>query len=328
MFSIHDLRFARERGKSKRTPKNRQSAIHNLQSTIYNLKPKILALLLALILAGCSSVFGPRSTPTPVLPTTTPAPPTATPPPMAATVNGDGITVTEFQAQVAQYKAAQTALKKTVTDEDASKNVLEDLIAQTLLAQGAKEAGYVLSDSAVQSKIDALTSQLGGADKLTSWETSHGYNEDTFRIALKRDAEAAWMRDKIVTAVPHTADQVHVQQILLYNEGDAQAVLEQLKVGADFNGLAAEYDPNTHGELGWFPKGYLLEPKIEDAAFSLTVGQYSDVIQTDAGFHIIKVLERDPQHPLSPDAYLAAQEQALKDWISQQRNEAAVVLAP
>jgi peptidyl-prolyl cis-trans isomerase C len=247
---------------------------------------------------------------------------------MAATVNGEGITVVEFQAQVAQYKAAQNALKKTVSDEDASKTVLEDLIAQTLLAQGAHDAGYELSDSAVQSKIDALAGQLGGMDKLSSWESSHGYNEQTFHVALKRADEAAWMRDKIVTAVPRTADQVHVQQILLYNEGDAQAALERLKGGTDFNRLAALYDQNTRGELGWFPKGYLLEPKIEDAAFSLEVGQYSDVIQTDAGYHIIKVLERDPQHPLSPDAYLAAQELALKDWVSQQRTEATIVLAP
>ena len=109
---------------------------------------------------------------------------------------------------------------------------------------------------------------------------------------------------------------------------DAQAVLDQLKSGADFNDFAALYDPNTRGELGWFPKGYLLEPKIEEAAFSLQVGEYSDVIQTNAGFHIIKVLERDAEHPLSPDAYLAMQEIALKDWVSQQRAEATIVLAP
>ena len=247
---------------------------------------------------------------------------------MAATVNGAGIPVVDYTADLARYKAAQQTLNKTVSDTDAGKTVLEDLIAQVLLEQGAKAAGYEISDSDLQARIAALTSQLGGADKLSQWESSHGYTDESFRADLKLSIDAAWMRDKIIKAVPTTADQVHVQQILLYNEGDAQAVEEQLKVGADFNGLAAEYDPNTHGELGWFPKGYLLEPKIEDAAFSLTVGQYSDVIQTDAGFHIIKVLERDPQHPLSPDAYLAAQEQALKDWVSQQRNEAAVVLAP
>ncbi len=247
---------------------------------------------------------------------------------MAATVNGEGITAREFTAQVAQYKDAQTSLGKTVSDQDASKAVLEDLIAQVLLAQGAKAAGYELSDSALQSRIDGLQSQLG-ADGLSKWETSNGYaTPDEFRSALKRSVQAAWMRDKIVTAVPRTADQVHVQQILLYNEGDAGAVLTQLQSGADFNALAGQYDPTTRGELGWFPKGYLLEPKIEEAAFSLQPGEYSGVIQTDAGYSIIKVLERDPNHPLSPDAYIALQEAALKDWVAKQRASASVVLAP
>ena len=288
-----------------------------------------LILLSLLALAACNSPFGPRLTPTPVVPTATPAPPTATPEPMAAMVNGQGITAAEFQAQVAQYKAAQTSLGKTVTDVDASKAVLEDLIAQELLAQGAEGAGFQLSDSALKSKVDALQTQTGDADKLSKWETDHGYGTPaSFLAALKRSAEAAWMRDKIVTAVPKTADQVHVQQILLYNEGDANAVLEQLKIGGDFNALAAQYDPNTRGDLGWFPKGYLLEPKIEEAAFALQVGEYSDVIQTSAGYSIVKVLERDPNHVLSPDAYMAVQEAALSNWVSQQRAEATVVLAP
>jgi peptidyl-prolyl cis-trans isomerase C len=237
--------------------------------------------------------------------------------------------VREFTAQVTQYKSAQTSLGKTVSDEDASKAVLEDLIAQVLLAQGARAAGLVLSGSAVQTRMDALQDQAGGPDQLFKWETDNGYDSpDAFRAALERSLEAAWMRDKIVSAVPKTADQVHVQQILLYNQGDANAVLEQLKIGGDFNALAAQYDPNTRGDLGWFPKGYLLEPKIEEAAFLLQVGEYSSVIQTDAGFSIIKVLERDPNHPLSPDAYLALQEAALKAWIGQQRAAAKVVLAP
>ncbi len=289
--------------------------------------PIFLALILTL--AACSSPFGPHATPTPTVPTATPAPPTATPQPMVATVNGEGITVIEFQAQVVQYKAAQTSLGKTVSDEDASKAVLEDLIAQVLLAQGARAAGFELSDEALQSKLDALQTQAGGEDKLTKWETDHGYaTPASFLAALKRSAEAAWMRDKIVTAVPRTADQVHVRQILLYNEGDANAVLEQLKIGGDFNALATQYYPNTRGELGWFPKGYLLEPKIEEAAFALQVGEYSDIIQTSAGYSIIKVLERDPSHALSPDAYMAVQDAALKDWVSRQRAEASVVLAP
>src|SRR5512146_2066454 len=202
------------------------------------LLPALACTLALLGLAGCNSPFGPRLTPTPTAPTATPAPPSATPEPMAASVNGEGITAREFKAQVTQYKDAQTSLGKTVSDEDASKAVLEDLIAQVLLAQGAKAAGYELADSALQSRIDALQTQLG-ADGFSKWETANGYETpDEFRAALKRSVEAAWMRDKIVTAVPKTADQVHAQQILLYNEGNADAVLAQLKAGGDFNALA------------------------------------------------------------------------------------------
>lgn len=287
-----------------------------------------LTLILVLGLSACGSLFGTKATPTPPGPTATPVPPTATPEPMAVTVNGEGVTVTEFKAELARYKSAQTTLGKTVSDADASKTVIEDLIAQVLLAQGAKAAGFDLSESALQSRVDALKNQVGGADKLSAWESGHGYTDATFLVALKRDAEAAWMRDKIVSAVPTTADQVHAQQILIFNADDANTVLTQLKGGADFNELALKYDPSTHGDLGWFPKGYLLDPKIEDAAFSLQVGQFSDVIQTDIGYHIIKVLERDPQHSLSPDAYLSQQELALKDWVTQKRTQATVVLAP
>jgi parvulin-like peptidyl-prolyl isomerase len=248
--------------------------------------------------------------------------------PAAATVNGEVIPAAEFQAQVGQYKSAQTALGKTVTEEQASKAVLEDLIAQVLLAQGARAAGFDLSESGLQSRLQALASEVGGADKLSAWESAHGYTEASFPVTLKRAVEAATMRDKVVSAVPKTADQVHVQQILLFDEAGATSVLRQLQGGADFGSLALYYDPQTHGELGWFPKGYVLEPKIEQAAFALQVGQVSDVIQTQAGFHIIKVLARDPQHPLSPEAYLALQELALKDWVAKQRAAAKVVLAP
>jgi peptidyl-prolyl cis-trans isomerase C len=287
-----------------------------------------LTLILGISLTSCGSLFGPRATPTPLEPTSTPAPPTATPEPVAVTVNGESITVAGFQAELARYKTAQAALGRAASDEQASQAVLDDLVAQLLLAQGARAAGFDLPESALQSRIDALVTRLGGPDKLSAWESGHGYTDESFRASLKLAAEAAWMRDEVVAAVPNTADQVHVQQILLYNQEDAQAVLEQLQGGADFNELAGTYDPNARGELGWFPKGYLLDSKIEDAAFSLQVGQFSDVIQTDAGFHILKVLERDAQHPLSPDAYLTMQELALEDWVSQQRARATVVLTP
>jgi peptidyl-prolyl cis-trans isomerase C len=144
---------------------------------------------------------------------------------------------------------------------------------------------------------------------------------------LKRAAEAALMRDKIVAEVPGTVEQVHARQILLYNDADAQNVLAQLKAGANFDELAVTYDPVTRGELGWFPQGYLLNVNLEAAAFALQAGQFSEVLQSEVGFHIIYIVERGP-HPLSPDARLVLQERAISDWVKQQRAQASIVIVP
>ena len=284
-------------------------------------------LTLALGLSACAAFSTPEINSTPQA-TSTPEPPTATPEPMALSVNGEGITIVDFDAEVRRYTAAQTELGKTVSSADATSAVIDDLVAQLLLAQVARSDGFTLDGTALQARIDSLAAQVGGAEALSAWQTSQGYSEQAFRSALKRAAESAWMRDKIISGIPNTAEQVHIQQILLYNQVTAQTFLTQLNGGADFNELAFDADPVTRGDLGWVPRGYLLDPIIEEAAFGLTVGEHSDVIATDVGFHILKILARDPARPLSPDAALALQELALQQWIEDQRQSATIVLAP
>jgi peptidyl-prolyl cis-trans isomerase C len=285
-----------------------------------------LIMVLVFGLSACAS-FGTSNTPTPQLPTATPVPPTATPPPSVATVDGEYITAAEFQAELARYKSAQTTLGITVSEEEANKAVLEDMIAQVMLSQAARAANFNLTESDLKSRLDALAESVGGAEALSAWESSHGYDDASFKVALKRSAEAAWMRDKIIADVPTTAEQIHVRQILTYNQEDARAALEELKGGADFDELAAQYDPITLGELGWVPHGYLLDEKADEAVFALQAGTYSDVVATDAGFHIFKALERG-DHPLSPDALLTVQELALKNWVAEQRAKSKIVLVP
>jgi parvulin-like peptidyl-prolyl isomerase len=286
-----------------------------------------LTLVLALGLSACGSLFGTAPTPTPpvLVPTLTPAPPTATPPPSAAVVNGEYVTLVELEAELARYQAAQAALGRTVSAEEARQAVLDELITQVLLAQAARREGFTLTEADLQSRLDGLAAQSGGAEALAKWESDHGYTDESFRAALRRSAEAAWMRDKIIANVPAAAEQVHIQQILAYNEAEARLVLDQLKTGADFSKLAALYDPVTRGELGWVPRGYLLDAVVEEAAFSLAAGSFSDVIATPAGFHIIKVLEH-ADHPLSPDARLTLQAAALAAWVQEQRAQGEVTI--
>jgi parvulin-like peptidyl-prolyl isomerase len=85
----------------------------------------------------------------------------------------------------------------------------------------------------------------------------------------------------------------------------------------------------TKGDLGWFPRGYLNDPTIEDTAFSLEPGQYSQVIQTAVGYHILYLLEKDPQHPLQSDARRVLQVKSIQDWLSERRKQSDIqILLP
>jgi len=284
----------------------------------------------ALMLAACSGGSGTAGataiTPTPAPPTETPLPPSETPIPLAAIVNGESILLDEFNAEVERYKAAQAALGVTDSEEEIRQVVLDDLVSQVLLTQGAAEAGFIVDDSALQARIESLSAQVGGADALKAWQQANGYSETGFRVALRRAIAAAWMRDKIISSVPHTAQQVHVRQILLYNEDVAQNYYKQLQAGANFEELAIRVDPITRGDIGWFPRNYLASKEVEEAAFTLEIGAVSEIIKSEAGYHILKVLEMQDDRPLSPDALLALQNRALNDWLAERRQQSAITI--
>jgi peptidyl-prolyl cis-trans isomerase C len=259
---------------------------------------------------------------------------TATPTdvPLIATVNGEPISLAWYQAELARLQAAVNTPASTPTgspsgtemateDEQA---VLDELIDQTLLAQGAAEAGYHMDEAMLLERYDRLVAAVGSPQALQNWMAKNGYNEESFRQDLERSLAAAWMRDQVIAAVPEAAEQVHARQILLNTADEASQVLADLTAGKDFADLAVAYDPLAGGELGWFPRGYLFDKALEDAAFSLQAGEYSQVIETLSGFHILQVIERNPQQPLSADARYVLQEQALQEWLAQRRSQSDI----
>ena len=76
----------------------------------------------------------------------------------------------------------------------------------------------------------------------------------------------------------------------------AQGVLDELRGGADFAAAAAEHSEDegtaeAGGDLGFFPRGQMMPP-FEEAAFSLPLGELSDLVRTALGFHVLRVEER------------------------------------
>lgn len=282
-----------------------------------NHRTLFISIILAFVLLSLSACGGrePAATPTPTLE------PTPTEEPMAAHVNGAGILLAEYQAELQRYQAALQAEGAAFDQAAASKEVIDELVNQTLLAQAAASQNYTVNDAALQARIDELAGEAGGVEALNAWLAQNFYTDASFRLALKREMAAVWMRNQIIASVPSTAEQVHVRQILLDSQSEAESVLRQLQAGTPFDTLAYQYDTLTGGELGWFPRGYLLQPDVESAAFSLEAGAYSGVISTSNGYHIIEVIEKDAQHALSPDALLFLQRQALENWLETQRSQ-------
>jgi len=295
-------------------------------------------ILIVLFLAACShnqptptSVVPPLPTQpqasvSPSLPveTPTPLPPTPTSEPMAVIVNNEGITLANYTAEFRRFQSALKELGKDMAPEDIQKTVLQEMIDQVLLAQSAVQAGYKLTDADFQKRMDDAIAKNGGTKTFASWRQLNFYTEESFRSALRSSLAAAWQRDQILSQAPTTADQVHARQILVLNQDLADRLYGQLQSGAVFATLALQVDPDTGGELGWFPRGYLFLPEIEKAAFDLQPGKYSPVIKTSYGYQIIYVIERDPNHPLSPDAQIKADQAFLETWLENKRSQSQI----
>ncbi len=280
-------------------------------------------LLLALVLLAACGKPTPAATVTPTI-TVTPMPPTPTSLPMALRVNGEGILLSDYQASLARLVQAQAEQNVTATPEEQKNLVLQNYIDQLLLAQAAVQAGYSVDDAAVQARIDKLISDLGGVEKLTAWQTTYGYTDASFRAAERLELLAIWQRDQIINAVPTTAEQIHAQQLLFQDEANANDAYQKLQDGIEFANLAILNDPVLGGDIGWFARGGLTQPDVEAAAFSLQPGQYSQVIKSSFGYHIIYVIDRDPQHPLSVEARKTLQLQALTKWLEEARAASTV----
>lgn len=289
----------------------------------------LLLLVISLVLSACENEASPSSpTDTPVelvVPTSTHTslPPSPTPIPLAVSINGEAITLEEFEAELNRYLTANES-DLEIDISAARKMVLDDLISQTLLMQAAREQGFDLSEEELSSRFENLILQAGGEDEFNGWMASNGFDLESLKKTLVRSIFAAWERDQILSDVPLEAPQVNLRQIFLLDGDQANQILRDLGSGRDFATVALEIDPQFGGDLGWIPRNFLLHKEIEEAAFALQPGEFSQVIETSVGYHIIQVVERDDEHRLSPAARLIWQEIALRDWLDQRRNESDI----
>ncbi len=255
-----------------------------------------------------------------------PASSTATKVPLAAMVNGEPLPLSEYERQIASYEASMAAAGQDPSTPEGQEKLAQDrkwildrLIEQMLIEQAAHQAGLTVSDADVEADIQSLRQQKGEAG-FQQWLQQEGMSEDDLRQTMKHEMLASKMINQIASSVPTHAEHIHARHILVNTEAEAQQILAQLQAGADFASLARTYSQDTStrdngGDLGFFPRGGLTSPEVEEAAFSLQPGQISGVVHSALGYHIIQVIERVPDMEVSPDNLRRLQKSAVQTWL-------------
>lgn len=283
------------------------------------------SLLIIILLTACA----PRSVSTPTLELQAPEVATATPLTFVATVNGEGITSESYNANVRMFQDAQGQTGTLLATQAAGETVIANLVDRLLLAQAARIAGFAADEALLDERLASISQQAGGAEAFAGWLAKFGLTQAAYREELRLELEAAYMVAELSNAVPNTAEQVLARQVLLPDQFSAERLLGQLESGTSFETVVVNNDPRRLGTLGWFPRGYLLQPAVEEAAFALQPGQYSQVIETEIGFHLIEVLAHEADRPLSPQARRVLQTLAVQAWLEQQQAGSAIeILLP
>ena len=162
---------------------------------------------------------------------------------------------------------------------------------------------------------------------ITSFEDDIDLNEKDLRAILINELYRQKVRDEIMADFICELDQVWARHILVEDEITAQEVLEKIDAGDDFADLAAQYsidDSNkeTGGDLGWFGTDRMV-PEFEQVAFNLSIGELSEPVETQFGWHIIQSLGHEVR-PLSAYECDQLKEKEFTTWLEQKSNIATI----
>lgn len=238
-----------------------------------------------------------------------------------ASVEGENISKDElYDVLVAQY----------------GQNALSYLIDNKIVDIEADKKNIKVSDKDVNAEMDKYITQSGGKEAFNSALAQSGVKKSDIEkeivnyLKIKKllgskvkvtDEEISKYFEENKESF-NQAEQVKASHILVEDEAKAKEIKAKLDAGEDFAKLAKENstDEGTAakgGDLGYFPKGKMM-PEFEAAAFSMKVGEISDPVKTDYGYHIIKVTDKKE----AKEAVLADHKEEIKDTLLNQKIQA------
>jgi peptidyl-prolyl cis-trans isomerase SurA len=254
---------------------------------------------------------------------------------IVAVVNQEIITFSEIEKWGGPFQQeiqAEDRLERRERIQEVFRKILDRIIEEKLIEQEAKKSGIKVTSKEIEGAVEEVKQKNKiGQEELERVLAAEGVTLEAF----KKDLESKILRTKFVHSAVKVEQRVGEKELIEFFQNNvnqyrvdesyrpahilflilpeatpeqirgirkkSQRVLEKIKEGADFAKMAMEYSEDTSsrkegGDLGYFKKGELL-PTLEREAMKLQVGEVSDLIRTEVGFHILKLLDRKGGEP-------------------------------
>jgi len=257
---------------------------------------------------------------------------------IVAWVNNDVITLQELNTVA---EANSTVSKK---------EILQGLIEQKLILQEAIKQEIEVSNEQVNEIMNAMKKQfpIEAAfedallkEGINKGELAERYKENLTKQQLIRKEVTGRVKispEKINKIREDFSQEIRVRHILVKSAEEAVLILAKIDRGEDFEVLAKECSicpsGKNGGDLGFFHK-YQMIPEFSGVAFSLKIGDVSQVVKTNLGYHIIKIIEKreipkdkfqtliqEQEEKLRKEAF----EKEIEVWLKELKERAYVVV--
>jgi peptidyl-prolyl cis-trans isomerase C len=270
---------------------------------------------------------------------------------VAALVNGQTIGAAAVQAEInGVLGRMQEQGRKPSEAEMASlrESVLEKMIKLELLSQESKKAGIVVSSTDIDNELKGYKKGFADDNAFAKALGEAGITEAVLRkqigknLAIKKFIDTKFKSKAQVTEQEakdfynknqdkfKQPEMAHARHILIAaKETESKAdknrkreklvqIKKQLKDGADFAGLAKQFSdcPSKErgGDLGFFPRGQMVKP-FDQAVFKMMPGDISEIVETEFGYHLIKLEEKKHAKTVSFDEAKAK----ITDYLTQEK---------
>lgn len=254
---------------------------------------------------------------------------------VVATVNGKEITQNDLDREIVNISHAYSnQMQGQSPPDDIESKALDTLITRHLLFEASQDAQIEIDEKKVEQNIEQTIARFPDKETFESVLKQENVTLDELKSQIRHGlAIQAYVEDRFVstTTIPEEdiktyyesnpdlfkhPEMVEASHILISFDAEAnddqkaqarkkiEDLAQRIENGEDFAKLAEMHSDcpssSNGGDLGFFSKGQMVKP-FEDAAFSLSPGEVSSVVETPFGFHIIKVTEKQAEGAYPPE---------------------------